>query len=99
MRFTTASMTALGAAAGLFIATTSFAEDQKSGFTQSAEQTSVIADESHPAVTVTDEVPEADPIVNDDGEAVTLKDLKNEAEWRAETAQMLQEDTTSEPNQ
>jgi hypothetical protein len=97
MRFTTATMTALGAATGLFIATASFAGEQNSSLPQSAGQTSVVADENHPAVTVTDAAPEAEPIVNDDGEAVTLKDLKNEAEWREETAQMLQEDTTSEP--
>ena len=96
------ALAALGAATALLILTPSFApsfaEEAKVAGTQQAAQPRDTADGPQPDIRVTNEKPDDASLVNGrNGKVVTLEMVKNDAEWREETAEMLEEDTASEP--
>jgi hypothetical protein len=92
---TAAAAAALGLTAGLYLSTgTAMAEPENSTVTT-----------EHPAadgnaaagIHITDAKPEDNSLINQrNGNVITLEMVQNDAKWKAEAAEMLKRDNTSE---
>jgi len=92
---TAAAVAALGLTAGLCLATgTAMAEPEDQLFTAARPAAEGKTDDG---IRITDAKPEDDSLINQrNGQVITLEMVQNDAEWQAETAEMLKRDRTSE---
>jgi hypothetical protein len=92
---TAAAVAALALTAGLYLSTgPAMAEPENSQVTSARPAVEGMTDDG---VRVTDAKPADDSLVNlRNGKVITLEMVQNDAEWQAETAQMLKRDHTSE---
>jgi hypothetical protein len=86
------ALAALGAATILIASTPGFADEPKPYDMRHDSQQA-----AQPNVRVTNAKPEGESLVNGrNGKTVTLEMVQKDSQWRAETAEMLQADRTSE---
>jgi hypothetical protein len=92
---TAAAVAALGLTAGLCLSTgTAMAEPEDSPLTAARPAVEGKTDDS---VRITEAKPAENSLVNQrNGKVITLEMVRNDAEWQAETAEMLKRDNTSE---
>lgn len=92
---TAAAVAALGLTAGLYLSTgTAMAEPEDSPLTAARP---AVEGKTDAGVRITDAKPEDNSLVNQrNGKVITLEMVRNDAEWHAETAQMLKRGRTSE---
>jgi hypothetical protein len=92
---TAAAVAALGLTAGLYLSTGTAMADPED-FMATTERPAVEG-KTDTEVRITDAKPEDNSLVNQrNGKVITLEMVQNDAEWQAETAQMLKRDNTSE---
>jgi len=92
---TAAAVAALGLTAGLYLSTgTAMAEPED---TMTPAERPAVEGKTDAELRITDAKPEDNSLVNQrNGKIITLEMVQNDAEWQAETAQMLKRDNTSE---